>query len=443
VVAVLVLGLCPIARADNREEAGKEFTAGLAADEAKDYKNALEHYRRANELIEHYSTMFNIAVDLEKLGQLREAADWYRTYRDNLPASKAKEAAWADQHVVQLQLAPSRLTVQTSPAGARVLIDSKPVGVGPITRAVVGGDHRARAEMSGKSVELQVSLEFGEPKTIRLELPLSNDGPPMSSNDPYAQQPLQPTDPSTQRTAPVQMYPSGTASPTAGVLEVNGFPYQALVVVDEQVVGRVPGRFYVAAGPHTLRVSSMGYEPAQAQIQVRTRETTSFQAKLKPGDSSADPSVQGSGTSPQGAVGIGYMFGGSVGAEVKGAGFTGLFEFGIHGGRFDLATRLGKMGEYLIVDALVRFAVVPSRFTPVFMAGYSYTSHTVTDMTGLETSESGRGGVFGAGLRLDLTPKSSTAVFVTAGPELRTYSIGDSVFIPLMASLELTYGKSQ
>jgi hypothetical protein len=175
---------------------------------------------------------------------------------------------------------------------------------------------------------------------------------------------------------------------------------------------------------------------------VRPRETTSFQVKLKPGDSSSDPNGT-SNPNSNSSISLGYMFGGSAGTELGGAGFTGMFEFGIHGGRWDVGVRLGEMGSLRIYDVLLRFAILDTRLTPVFTAGYSYASNAMTDTAGNDTSVAGGGGVFGAGLRVNVMPKSSTAIYLSAGPELRTYSgVGDSAFFPLMASIQITYGKT-
>jgi len=70
---------------DTREEARREFTLGQEADKRKDWAKAIEHYLRANDLVSHPFTMFNIATDYERLGRLREAATWYERYIEATP----------------------------------------------------------------------------------------------------------------------------------------------------------------------------------------------------------------------------------------------------------------------------------------------------------------------------------------------------------------------
>jgi len=90
VVAVIIASATP-AFADIRGLAREEFALGEAADEQRDWRAALEHYLRANDLVPHANAIFNIASEYERLGELREAARWYERYLEAAPDSPDRE----------------------------------------------------------------------------------------------------------------------------------------------------------------------------------------------------------------------------------------------------------------------------------------------------------------------------------------------------------------
>jgi tetratricopeptide (TPR) repeat protein len=90
VVAVIAASATP-AFADIRGLAREEFALGEAADEQRDWRTALEHYLRANDLVSHENAIFNIAREYERLGELRKAARWYERYLEAAPDPPDRE----------------------------------------------------------------------------------------------------------------------------------------------------------------------------------------------------------------------------------------------------------------------------------------------------------------------------------------------------------------
>ncbi len=417
VVVVLASGT---ARADNREEARREFTQGQQADKDKDYQSAIEHYLRAYELVPHHFALYNIATAYERLGQLRESAQWFARYLDEAPQSLVKERREVEKLILELKLRPAKLTVNTYPPGARVLIDGQPVGVTPYTKPIRGGGHRVRVELEGQREERDVVLEYAEPQTIEVTLnvkvrPTSGGG-------------VRPPD----HVQPIHTTPQ---SSTSGVLRVTGAPAGALVAIDDQVVGRMGGEFHVEPGRHDLKVTMYGYQTYDQEFSVTTGQATSLEVNLSPGTSAPVPVAD----RPL----FGYYAGGVLGVDMRGEGAQYMGELGYRIFTFDLGVRVGKAASRTTLDVVFRWSVLKAKLTPFVIAGYSASAAVADD--GSTSGSSSGGYLFGGGLRYDVVRSESSAVSLLAESGLRILASPSStdeksVFIPLLASVQLTFG---
>ncbi|MDB4963213.1 MAG: ligand-gated channel protein [Myxococcales bacterium] len=408
-LALVTLALSRPALADSREEARQAFAAGQAADKAKDYRTAIEHYLRAYELAPHHFALYNIATDYERLGELREAAEWFNRYVKEAPPSP--ELDRVQGLIVTLKLRPAKLTVTTRPVGARVFIDGQYSGRTPFAKPVKGGGRRVAVELDGQRDERDVFLEFGEPKTI--EFTLRTVEPP---------------------------------SGATGTLEVTGQPVGASVAVDDQVVGVLPTtRVNVIPGEHTIKVTSFGYTPYETSTTVLVNEVTTIPIVM----------VREGQLAPDGpnTIAAGYLLGLGAGVDLIGNGGIVLFDFGLRFGQYDGALRVGKAAGLTSVDLLVRVALWKARFSPYIGAGYSYISSKDSSGNGA----GGSGGEFVGGLRVDLSRSvtGSTSLIIESGfryhPDIKTlvpgtaetYTTRTGIIIPLMASFQYTYGRQR
>jgi hypothetical protein len=166
-----VAAVAPSARADVREDAREEFAAGQAADARSDWGGAIEHYLRANDLVPHPFSVYNIAVDYERLGKLREAAIWYARYLQLAPTSEDRNRV-ASQ-LAELQARPGTLAVSSIPPGARVVIDGRDAGTAPLAQEVASGGHRVRVQWGEVTAVRDVALEYGEPVEVTLSQPVT------------------------------------------------------------------------------------------------------------------------------------------------------------------------------------------------------------------------------------------------------------------------------
>ncbi len=79
---LLGLLLSTAAHAEPKDDARRHFRAGLAAVEAQDYDTALQHFLAAQEAYPHHATLYNIARVYGDMGDLSNALQFYRLYRD-------------------------------------------------------------------------------------------------------------------------------------------------------------------------------------------------------------------------------------------------------------------------------------------------------------------------------------------------------------------------
>jgi hypothetical protein len=423
VLAILVVFVTSgPARADNREDARKEFTLGQQADKDKDYQTAIEHYLRAYELVPHHFALYNIATAYERLGQLREAAQWFERYLDEAPQSLVKERREVERLILELKLRPAKLTVKTTPVGARVLIDGQPVGVTPYTKAIRGGGHRVRVELEGQREERDVVLEYGEPQSIEVTLNVKARTEPDRAGLGGG---------NTNTTQPIRPLPH---THTSGMLRVTGGPSGALVAVDDQVVGRVGGEFHVEPGRHNLKVTMYGYQTHDQEFQVTTGQPTEIEVTLQPGTSAP---VTNSNRPL-----FGYFIGATVGADVRGTGAQYMGELGYRIMTVDIGVRVGKASSRTTLDVIFRWAFLKTKLSPFIHAGYSAAAGD-DDMGTSSSSLSGY--LLGGGIRYDLSRGDTSAVSILAESGVRIIATSSAsedktVFIPLLASLQLTFG---
>ena len=411
VVCAAVLSARP-ALADDREEARKAFAAGQAADKSEDWQTAIEHYLRAYDLVPHHFALYNIGRDYERLGQLREAATWYSRYVEAAPPSVDRDKV--QKLMGELKVRPAKLTVKSTPSGAKVIIDGQRVGVTPFTAPIRGGGHRVTVELDGERDERDVALEYGEPETVELTLKAMTRPLPQRNTPPTSSQ---------------------------GILVVRGDVPGALITINDMPAGTVPMSIPIAEGQHRVKVTSYGYTPYETTAYVTRGLESSLDVQMTKGGLGADPA----GPKLQ----IGYMVGMGAGVDLQGDGAVVLGDFGVRVGQGDAVIRVGKAIGLTAVDFLVRWAFFKARFSPYVGAGYSY----VASGEGSSSSSSGGGGgwEFVAGLRFDLTRGVGTTFSLVAETGVRTYSgISDGsggteagIFIPLMSSLQITFGRTR
>jgi PEGA domain len=395
----LVLLLAWPARADDRDDAKREFAAGQAADKHQDWQGALEHYLAAYEKLAHPFALYNIGNDYEQLNNLREAAHYYQRYVDASPDSADRERV--TKLLAELKTRPSKVIIRSIPGGASVSIDDKPAGNAPYTASLRGGVHHVIVEQNGLVQEQDVTVEFGEPQDITLKLAGGGNN---------------------RR----NFVPPPPGGPT-GTIMVRGTPSGARVTIDELAAGVTPVAVPVTPGAHQVRVTQFGYQDFDQTAIVTPGMVTEVDAPLQRGSGAL-------GNGPM--IQLGYLVGLDGGADVRGAGALVEFEFGFRVSSYEGIIGIGKLGSTTAVDLGIRWNVLSGRFTPFLGAGYTFI-------------DGGAGYELAGGLRLDFARTESYGFSLLATASARFVDItttdstgasisGSGVIVPITLSLIAT-----
>ncbi|HLL24771.1 MAG TPA: PEGA domain-containing protein, partial [Kofleriaceae bacterium] len=260
-IVVIVATLSSHARADEREDreiARKEFAAGQAADRRRAWQEAIEHYLRANDLVPHPFAMFNIAVDYERLGKLRDAATWYERYLDS-STPKDADRDKVNRILIDLRNRPAPVQVLSTPDGARVIINGIPSGTTPYKSELAGGMYHVTVQKGDERDSKEITVEYGEP--VKVEFTLRHAAPTRSPGASEVRRPAPPTG-------------------ARGMLFVRGEPYGALITVDNVAIGTLPTSIPLAVGTHTVRITAAGYEPFEQTVAITQSSEVPVDARL-------------------------------------------------------------------------------------------------------------------------------------------------------------------
>jgi len=386
VLVTIALAMSHVSQAradDKQEQARHEFSLGEDDDRAGKFEAAIGHYMRANDVLPHPFNLYNIAVDYERLGNLRQAGEWYERYLAAAPTSPDHDRV--ARTVADLKSHDSPLSVRTIPDGATVTIDGNAAGTTPLATKLPGGTHHVAVDLDGQHAEKAVELAYGEPGDVAF-----------------------------------------TLSGTPGQLYVFGTPAGAYVAVDNITVGALPATVPLPAGPHTVRVTASGYSPFETGTVVEPNATASVEVRLQ-----RDLGAVDAQTTPK--LPVGYSLGAVGGADVKKGDPLVLGIAGFRVAQYEGELRLGHDGGGTELGLLFHWYVLPTVITPYLSFGYSW-------------GGIGFGYILNGGLRWDVGRGEHTGFAVLADIGLHTFSDTDSsgstvtgITYPLELAAEVTF----
>ena len=135
-----------------RAEAKAKYEQGAAAYSAGRFKDAVDLFLEADALAPSAPLSFNIARAYEKLGDDSGSLRWYRDYLRRSPDAPNAKDVQSAVGMLEDRLAKKgvqQLTVMSTPAGATVAVDGRPVGVTPWTGDLLPGRHRVDLSLRG------------------------------------------------------------------------------------------------------------------------------------------------------------------------------------------------------------------------------------------------------------------------------------------------------
>jgi tetratricopeptide (TPR) repeat protein len=158
-----------------RYEAGSQaFTEGR-------YKDAIDIFLAGDRIVANAAFAFNIGLAYEKMGDDARALNWTREYLRRKPDAEDRGEALARiaklEHALQAK-GLQQVTVLSTPGGATVIVDGRPVGVTPWTGEIPPGSHQIRAQLAGHVdavTELQLTPERASDVSLTLvEAPVAS-----------------------------------------------------------------------------------------------------------------------------------------------------------------------------------------------------------------------------------------------------------------------------
>lgn len=173
-------------RSDELARARELDKEGVKAFGEGRYNDAIRYFEEARRLGGPPFELWNIAKCHLRLDQPEQAADMLERYlaTPNLPPDDRKEAS---EQLEELRRRPSTLTVSSSPTGAAVTVDGKPVEEGrtPVSVTVPPGPHTVTVSLDAHaSYTREVEARYG--RAVIVDAPLSKDERPPPPDNPYA-----------------------------------------------------------------------------------------------------------------------------------------------------------------------------------------------------------------------------------------------------------------
>jgi hypothetical protein len=163
------------ANADGKQAAREAFQAGVKAFQTGDYAVALGKFQEADASAHAPAITYNLARALEKLDRPQEALDAYEAY----VAEVGEAGEFTSSAVVaisQLKARATRLSIESTPPGAEIILDGKKLrGKTPLTLLVARGSHQISLQLDGwnetRSYEAPGGGSSGQLVFVRSEAP--------------------------------------------------------------------------------------------------------------------------------------------------------------------------------------------------------------------------------------------------------------------------------
>ncbi|MBI5532126.1 MAG: PEGA domain-containing protein [Deltaproteobacteria bacterium] len=175
-------------RADDlaRVQAKERYKKGVEAYGAGRYKDAIDLFLEANRLSPEPSLSYNIGVAYQDMGDVAAAMRWFRDYLRRIP--QAQDRVEVEKKVDELQqhlrkTGVQQVTVLSTPEGATVVVDGRPVGVTPWTGEIPPGTHNVTLQLRGHA-DADKRFELLEHRAMDVEVVLAPLALPATSTVP-------------------------------------------------------------------------------------------------------------------------------------------------------------------------------------------------------------------------------------------------------------------
>ncbi|WP_187345747.1 PEGA domain-containing protein [Sorangium cellulosum] len=366
-------GKAPHAATSSEEaEARAHFEEGVARFDKREYREALEAFRRSLWLKKNRNTMGYVASCLKQLGQYDDALEQYEEMRREYPKLPAKIEAMVSADMAELSGLVGTLAVAgDAPAGASLFVDDRLRGRLPLEMPlrVSAGRRAVRVEKEGvEPIRTTVDVRAGKENVAEL-VATSRDGWLVVSEKhnwvlhveldgkhvgvtPWRglvdvgehkvrlhgfiwEEALLACDAPTTvaehgakvassvTTASVRLYEETRvvlgAEEQDASLRVESTPTGATVRIDSKAVGKAPWEGRLPLGKHEIEVSAGGFFPAKQTVQLERRKQRELSVSLE-----RQPDLEAEARAARNRkIGVGLAYG---------VGVAGLGVFAVTGG---------------------------------------------------------------------------------------------------------------
>jgi hypothetical protein len=171
--------------------ARERFQAGVRAYEEGRYRDAVDLLLEADRSMHSPAFAYNIGLAYEAMEDQASALRWFRSYLREAPETEDRSAV--EKRIAALEGALQKrgiqqATVLSSPEGATVTIDGKPLGVTPWTGELVPGRHRVELNLRGHD-RIERYVEVLAHRAQDFPFPLQPTAAQQSQADPAAAPP--------------------------------------------------------------------------------------------------------------------------------------------------------------------------------------------------------------------------------------------------------------
>ncbi|MEM6961981.1 MAG: PEGA domain-containing protein [Myxococcota bacterium] len=208
-----------VSDSERQQHAREFYSRGQAMYRAADYEAAEVAFWDAYRSVPNPVVLLAIAESRERRGWITGAVEIFERYLSEAPASQGRESL--RERIRDLRERPAQVVIRSIPQGASLSIDGMPVGTAPYEGELPEGLHTISATFSGRTVEKNVEVPFGDrfDTTLDVTPPSPVASGVMGEGGPIADLPLIPVD--------AEQY--DTSGPRKGVWVAAGIAGASLV----------------------------------------------------------------------------------------------------------------------------------------------------------------------------------------------------------------------
>ncbi len=152
-------------------EAKKHYGEGEKKFKAGDYAGALADFQAADAIKSTPQSQRYIGLCQDNLGHYADAVAAYDKFLAAVPAKMKKEGEELTARVAAIKAMPARIHVETTPPGASILADGKPMGTTPTDVELAPGKHIVHIELAGYlPIDKDVDVTYGAKEEMKSDL---------------------------------------------------------------------------------------------------------------------------------------------------------------------------------------------------------------------------------------------------------------------------------